>query len=109
VQAGTAPSPEHLEAILHRVVEAVHPLRVVLFGSAARGEMTPDSDVDLLVVMPNGVHRRHTMEYLHTQLSGLPLPVEIVVATPDDLDRYGQSVGLIYRTALAEGRELYAA
>jgi hypothetical protein len=35
--------------------------------------------------------------------------VEIVVATPEDLERYGRSVGLIYRSALEEGRELYAA
>ena len=104
-----APNQEQLDLILQRVVEAVHPLRVVLFGSAARGEMTPDSDVDLLVVMPEGTHRRKTMEYLHTQFSGLPFPVEIVVATPEDLERYGQSVGLIYRSALEEGRELYAA
>ncbi len=104
-----APNQAQLDLILHRVIEAVHPLRVVLFGSAARGEMTPDSDVDLLVVMPEGTHRRKTMEYLHTQLSGVALPVEIVVATPTDLERYGQSVGLIYRSALEEGRELYAA
>ena len=103
------PRQEQLDLILQRVVEAVHPLRVVLFGSAARGEMTPDSDVDLLVVMPEGTHRRKAMEYLHTQFSGLPFPVEIVVATPEDLERYGQSVGLIYRSALEEGRELYAA
>jgi predicted nucleotidyltransferase len=103
------PRQEELDLILQRVVEAVHPRRVVLFGSAARGEMTPDSDVDLLVVMPEGTHRRKTMEYLHTQFSGLPLPVEVVVATPGDLERYGQSVGLIYRSALEEGRELYAA
>jgi predicted nucleotidyltransferase len=104
-----APTQEQLNLILQRVIRAVHPLRVVLFGSAARGEMTPDSDVDLLVVMRNGTHRRHTMEYLHTQLSGMPFPVEIVVATPEDLARYGQSVGLVYRSALEEGRELYAA
>ena len=104
-----APTQEQLNLILQRVIRAVHPLRVVLFGSAVRGEMTPDSDVDLLVVMPNGTHRRKTMEYLHTQLSGVPLPVEIVVATPEDLARYGQSIGLVYRSALEEGRELYAA
>jgi len=103
------PTQEQLDKILQRVIEAVHPLRVILFGSAARGEMTPDSDVDLLVVMPDGTHRRHTMEYLHTRFSGLPLPVEVVVATPTDLERYGRSVGLIYRAALEEGRELYAA
>jgi predicted nucleotidyltransferase len=109
VASRVAPTQEQLDLILHRVIDAVHPLRVVLFGSAARGEMTPDSDVDLLVVMPNGTHRRHTMEYLHTQFSGLPFPVEVVVATTHDLERYGRSNGLVYRWALEEGRELYAA
>lgn len=104
-----APNQAQLDAILQRVIDAVHPLRVVLFGSAARDEMTPDSDVDLLVIMPNGTHRRHIMEHLHTQFSGLPLPVEVIIATPEDLEQYGESVGLIYRTALEEGRELYAA
>jgi predicted nucleotidyltransferase len=103
------PTQEQLDLIVQRVVDAVHPLRVVLFGSAARNAMTPDSDIDLLVVMPDGTHRRHTMEHLYTQFSGVAFPVEVVVATPEDLERYGRSAGMVYRWALDEGRELYAA
>ena len=44
--------PQHvLDALVGRIVEAVHPRRIILFGSAARNEMRPDSDLDVLVVM----------------------------------------------------------
>ncbi|MBF0125493.1 MAG: nucleotidyltransferase domain-containing protein [Magnetococcales bacterium] len=46
--------------MVRRIVEVTHPLRIILFGSAARGKMGADSDLGLLVVIPNGVHRRQT-------------------------------------------------
>jgi predicted nucleotidyltransferase len=103
------PTPEQLNELVQRIVTTVHPLRVILFGSAARGEMGLDSDLDVLVVMPDGTHRRHTAELLHQQFFGIPYGIDVVVATPADLDKYRHSVGLIYRTILEEGRELYAA
>jgi predicted nucleotidyltransferase len=98
-----------LEQLIARIVGAVHPLRIILFGSAARGEAGADSDVDLLVVMPDGTHRRETMQYLHTQLFGIPVAVDILVATPTDLEQHRDNIGLIYHTVLKEGREVYAA
>ena len=98
-----------LDEAVRRVVEAVHPLRVVLFGSAARGELRVDSDVDLLVVMPNGTHRRRTAQLLYQSLAGVGVSVDIVVATPDDLSKHGNTIGLIYRSALRDGKEVYAA
>ncbi len=56
---------EHINKIIDRIVNAVHPERIILFGSAVRGEMGPDSDVDVLVVMPEGTHRRETVKFLH--------------------------------------------
>jgi predicted nucleotidyltransferase len=102
------PTQEQIIQLVNRIVEAVHPLRIILFGSAARGEMGPDSDVDVLVVMPEGTHRRHTAQFLHTQFFGIPLAVDVIVVTPTDLEKYGQSKGMIYKTALAEGRVIYA-
>jgi predicted nucleotidyltransferase len=98
-----------LQELVHRIVQAVNPLRIVLFGSAARGEVMPDSDVDLLVVMPEGTHRRKTGQYLHTQLIGIPFSVDVIVTTPSLLERHRENIGLIYRTILSEGKELYAA
>jgi len=103
------PATKEVEAVVRRIVDAVHPLRILLFGSAVRGEAGPDSDVDVLVVMPDGTNRRETAQYLHTQLFGVPVAVDIVVATPSDIERHANNVGLIYHTIIAEGRELYAA
>ena len=100
---------DRIDAVVARIVEAVRPLRIIVFGSAVRDEAGPDSDLDLLVVMPEGTNRRLTMQQLHSHFFGLPIAVDVLVATPDDLARYGRTPGLIYRTILEEGREFYAA
>ena len=101
--------PEVIEQLVRRIIEIVQPLRIILFGSAARGEMGPDSDIDVLVVMPEGIHRRRTAQLLYRQIRGLGVPFDILVATPNDLEMYRDNIGLIYHTALREGREVYAA
>lgn len=103
------PDQAQLDELVRRIVEAVHPLRIILFGSAARGEMGPDSDVDVLVVMPEGTPQRPTGMRLHREFHGLPLAVEVLVTTPSRLERHRDNLGLIYRTVLREGREIYAA
>ena len=95
--------------LVKRIVEAVHPLRIVLFGSTARGDAGRYSDIDVLVVMPEGTHRRETARTIYRNLLGSGLPVDVVVATSADLEKYGDSPALVYREALREGRELYAA
>ncbi len=100
--------PEVIEKLVRRIIEIAQPLRIILFGSAARGEMGPDSDIDVLVVMPEGVHRRRTAQLLYRQIRGLGVPFDILVATPDDLERHKDNIGLIYQSILREGREVYA-
>jgi len=95
--------------VVERIVQEVHPTRIILFGSVVRNEQRIESDVDLLVVMPEGTHRRHTAQMLYRKLRGLSVPVDILVTTEADLDRQKGNPGLIYRTILEEGRQLYAA
>lgn len=102
-------NPEVIEQLVRRIVELVQPLRIILFGSAARGEMGTDSDIDVLVVMPEGVHRRRTAQLLYRQIRGLGVPFDILVATPDDLERHKDNIALVYQRILREGREVYAA
>ena len=102
------PTEPVIQEIVRRVVESFHPLRIILFGSAARGEFTPDSDLDILVVMPEGTRRLETTQALHLGLFGIPVSVDFLVATPADLEKHRENVGLIYRTILREGKELYA-
>jgi len=98
-----------LDEIIRRIVEVAHPQRIVLFGSAARGAMGPDSDVDLLVITEGPVHRRHLEQRIYRHMLGVGQAVDVIVATPEDLERYGHSAGLIYRWVLEEGKEVYAA
>lgn len=104
--------PSQTEAIDHlvqRIIDEVHPLRILVFGSAARGDFGAHSDVDVLVVMPDGVHRRRTAQLLYRRIRGVGIPFDILVATPTDLNRQKDNIGLIYRTILQEGKEIYVA
>lgn len=105
----TGLTEERGQDLVNRIVAAVQPRRIILFGSAARGEAGERSDVDVLVVVEEGRHRRRTAQRIHRALLGFGLPVDVVVATLGDLERYGNSPALVYRDALRDGRELYAA
>ena len=82
-------------------------MRIVLFGSAARDESGEQSDINLLVVMPEGVHRRRTAQKLYREIKGLRVPFDIVVATAQDLEKPKDNDGQIYKNALKEGIEVY--
>lgn len=94
--------------LVHRIVEAASPLRIILFSSAARGDDGPKSNIDILVV-PDGVHRRRTAQTIYRALIGFGAPVDIVVATVSDMETYRDSPGLIYSEAVRRGKVVYTA
>ncbi len=96
-----------LPLIKRRIVRGFRPDRIVLFGSQARGEARPDSDVDLLVVLPKVEHRRKAAAQIHTALRGIPLGKDVVVVTPGDVTRLADVAGTIVEPALREGRTIY--
>ncbi|MBM4040568.1 MAG: nucleotidyltransferase domain-containing protein [Planctomycetes bacterium] len=100
---------EVLKDIVGRIVEVANPERIVMFGSAVRGEMGPDSDIDLLVIKQGPVHRRRLARAIYRRMIGVGQAVDVIVATPEDIARYGQSPGLVYRSALQEGVDIYVA
>src|SRR5262245_5371009 len=100
-------SDEILEEIVRRIVAAVQPAKIILFGSAAREEMGPDSDLDF-VVIESCKNRGETARKIRRRLIGIGMPKHIIVATPEDIERYKDTIGLIYRAALNEGKVLYA-
>lgn len=93
--------------VTRRILQTVQPERVLLFGSSARGEPTKDSDLDVLVIVKGPVHRRALTQEIYRSLYGIITPVDIVVATVQDIQQYGESVGSILRPALREGKVLY--
>jgi len=59
--------------------------------------------------MPEGTHRRHTAQYLYRVLAGTGIPFDVIVATPSDLERHKDNVGLVYYSVVREGVTVYAA
>ena len=98
-----------LQEVTRRIVDTANPVRVLLFGSTARRQANRDSDLDLLVVMRGPVHRRRMAQEIYRNLRGVGVPVDIVVATEDDLEEFGQSPGTILKPALQEGLVVYEA
>ena len=103
------PDPEIVADLVRRIVETAQPLRVILFGSAARDEMGPDSDLDVLVVVPDGVHRRKMAQDIYRQLWGVGFAKDIVVVTASDVETHATNPYMVIKAALEDGRELYRA
>ena len=93
--------------MVDRIVGAFQPLRIILFGSHARGTATEWSDVDLLVILPNVSDKRDTAIEIRRVLGDLPVCKDIVIATPEEVARRGHLVGTVLRSALREGKVLY--
>ena len=104
-----SPDRDVLDELVRRIVAAVKPLRIILFGSAARGEMGPNSDLDVLVVMPDGCNCRAIAQYLYTRMDAIPYALDILVFQQQDVDLWGNNPYLILYTAMTEGKELYRA
>ena len=98
---------EHLPEITKRIIKTSNPEKIILFGSHAHGNAHPDSDVDLLVIIPEIKKMRAESVRVRRALRGLLIPIDVIVATPEQIERLGNMKGLIYHTALSEGRVLY--
>lgn len=102
-----ASEPECLSEAIRRITQGFHPLRIILFGSWARGNARPDSDLDLLVVLPEVENKRHTTVEIMRALNSLPLSKDVIVTTPQEITARGELVGDILRPALREGKVIY--
>ena len=97
---------ETLNAIIQRVVEVAKPDKIILFGSAARDQMGANSDVDLLVIKSGNFHRGRLTEEIYMNLFGVGQAVDIVVVTPEDVERYRDSLALVIHPALGTCKKI---
>lgn len=96
-----------LEQIVERIREAAQPDRIVLFGSRARGTARSDSDFDIIVIKESDEPRYKPSAPLYTTVADLPVEVEVVVYTPEEVADWSGVPQASVTTAIREGRVLY--
>ena len=97
-----------VRTMVRRIVRQFHPDRVILFGSRARGKAGPDSDVDLLVLMPVEGPKHKKQVQIRVALHDIRVPKDIIVTTPEDFEWRKEIPGTIEYPAVKEGKLLYA-
>jgi uncharacterized protein len=101
--------PHILDEIIRRIVGCARPDKIILFGSAARGEMNSNSDIDLLVIKDGEIDPGALTEDIYMHLIGIGQAVDVVVLSATDAKRYQNSTYFIMSPALQQGREVYHA
>ena len=100
-------TPDLLGEIVKRILAVGAPYRIVLFGSRARGDAHPDSDLDLLIVEDSNLPRyRRSPQYLRALVGVFPAK-DIVVWTPAEIEAWRNVPQAFITTALREGQTLY--
>ena len=97
-----------LDSVVGRVVEVAEPEKIILFGSAVRGRMGRNSDVDLLIIK-GGADALDVMARIYSRLYGIGAAVDAIVVSPEDVERYKDSHALVIKPALQEGVVVYEA
>lgn len=104
-----AVTPEKIREAVRRIVEAVHPRKIILFGSHARGDATIDSDLDLVVIERDVSNRVAEMIRVERALRGLILPTDILVISEREFEEWANTPGSVYRAAQQQGKVVYEA
>ena len=95
-----------LDDVIGRIVEVAEPEKIILFGSAARGEADADSDIDLLIIK-DGADALDLMARIYGRLRGVGAAVDAIVVSPEDVERYKNSHALIVKPAVRDGVVVY--
>ena len=98
-----------LKEIIRRIVKVAKPEKIIMFGSAAKGQMGPNSDVDLLVIKRGKFHRGRLTDRIYMNMHGVGQAVDVIVVTPEDVERYKDCFALVIYPAVREGKVVYAA
>ena len=107
MRSKAGPTRKRIQEMVSRIVKGFQPERIVLFGSHARTDAGPDSDVDLLVVMHVEGSKREKAIEIGVALHDIRVPKDIIVTTPEEFEWRKEVVGTIERPAAREGEVLY--
>ena len=101
------PNDDLIGDVVRRIVQAAQPDKIILFGSRARGDARPDSDIDILVIQNSTEpgYRRDAALYL--ALAGLNAPVDVITYTPEEVRDWSAVPQAFITTAVREGKVVY--
>jgi predicted nucleotidyltransferase len=99
---------KRIQQMVELIVAQFQPEKIILFGSHARGDGTPDSDVDLLIVMPVEGSKRAKQLEIRAAVHDVRVPKDILVSRPEEFQWRKDVIGTIERPAVREGKVLYA-
>jgi uncharacterized protein len=99
---------KHLPEITKRIVEISDPDQIILFGSYARGDFGPDSDLDLLIIKDQVTSPREEAAKIYRALANTLISVDVVVVSKAYVQRYKDIIGTVVRPALRKGKVIYA-
>jgi len=96
-----------MDEIVERIVKTMHPQKVILFGSRARGQARLGSDIDILIIAESSKPRYQRSAPLYGALSDILMPMDIVVYTPEEIAEWSEVRQAFITTAVREGKVLY--
>lgn len=100
---------KQISEIVKRVVENYHPDKIILFGSYAYGKPNKDSDLDLLIVKDDPASKIERHRKVRSYFKGLMIPVDVIVKTNEEFNRYKNIIGTIVYPAAKYGKVMYDA
>ncbi len=100
---------QEIKEMARRLGRATNAHRVILFGSYARGNPTVDSDVDFMIIAESNLPRFKRSRKLYGMIKPYPFPMDLLVYTPDEVERAKRSTVSFVSQVLQEGKTLYVA
>jgi predicted nucleotidyltransferase len=97
---------EALKKALDAIIKVADPDKVILFGSQARGEGSPDSDYDLLVLKKGVKHKRKLAQKIHMK-SDFDVPIDLIVNDTERFEQIKKDQYMIYKAIDEEGKVIY--
>ena len=105
---GFPPVSKTLPQAIKRIADTLKPEKIILFGSYAYGNPTPDSDVDLLVVMETNATQKERYLAVSRLLRPRQFPIDVIVKTPKEIERALRNKGNFFlREIIVKGKVLY--
>jgi predicted nucleotidyltransferase len=96
-----------IDEIVRRIVGVIQPEKVILFGSRARDEARPESDIDLLVIAKSTLPRYRRSAPLYGALSDILISMDILVYSPEEVKEWSKVRQAFVTTAIREGKIIY--